>query len=733
MNLSRRLIRRLIHAAFVLGLVGIVLFAHKLRWVRAEAMVVAPGTADEVWYDDDPDAAYHLRRVQLAMTTGSVPVFDRMIAHPEGSPVPWPRFFDWALAVYCEARVGDVGALGFTDAVERSVEKEAARVPPWLGALTVILIGLSTATFMRRVQPRAPSLARGWVLAPAIAGLVAAFAYSTMPIAIWYADAGRIDHHVLIAFLFAGNLAVMAQIFACGRFESDRTTCDVSALDATLGGLVGGVIAGVALLTWLASAIFIAVSGLTFWLAGTALRADRAQNARRAGALYFATAAVVTLVPALTSPWNASQPWSLVNLTAGVPMALFLAALALFLPALWPERIDAAGHLAPRTRLGALIIPPLVGLIGLALLPGFGAGVEEGLAWASRANLFMDVVNESRPLIEVGDGSLWRGLRVDLGWAGIALPLLALWIGCNVSSSFDRTRGGARPEARFHLLLNLIVFGYLAIEQRRFGNSLAVPLSCAVGMLAGLGVARFENGYARSWIGRTLACAGVLLAAALTLGGVQQARDLQATPKETLHDTRAWRAEVIDGLRWMRTNTPSSGPAMLASARHDYGVLSSWSFGHLIEYYAQRPAIATNFGSFVSAHNFVGAARALLARTPNELAKRLAALEASYVVVTPRMANDIASQARMAGFTGPDRAVFFEKTAQGKRYSAAAHETALWRLALDVPGQTPTYPGLERVYASDARESLLGGNQPGPSGPVLSIWRVVEPPPIATD
>ena len=89
-----------------------------------------------------------------------------------------------------------------------------------------------------------------------IAGVLAAFAYSTMPIAIWYADAGRIDHHVFVALLFAANVVVMAQIFACGRFESERTNCDAGALDATLGGLTGGAIAGIALLSWLASALF---------------------------------------------------------------------------------------------------------------------------------------------------------------------------------------------------------------------------------------------------------------------------------------------------------------------------------------------------------------------------------------------------------------------------------------------------------------------------------------------
>lgn len=728
MTLPRGWQRRALHLTFLVGLVAIAWYAVQLRWVRAEASVFELGTPAETWVIDDPDAAYHLRRVQVAMATGDVPGFDRMIAHPVGSAVPWPRFSDWALAMWCEARVGAVSTMGFSEQLEREVEATAARVPPVLGGLTAILVALAAAIYVRRVTPHPSVRSRGWVLAPVVAGLVAAWTYATVPLAIWYSDAGRIDHHVLVALLFAGNLVVMAQVFACGRFESDRTECEASALDATLGGLIGGLLAGLALLTWLASAIFVALCGVTFWLAATAVRADRAENARRAGALYFLTAAIVTLVPALTSSWNQSQPWSLVNLTAGVPMALVVAAGALFLPALLPRREAQPSLLTGGARLIAAVVPPAAALLAFVLLPGFADGIREGLAWAGRGNLFMDVVEESRPLVEVGGGSLWRGLLEDLGWAGLALPVLALWVGCNVSASFDRTRGGARPEARFHLLLNLIVFGYLAMEQRRFGNSLAVPLAAAAGMVAGLGVARFENGYTRKLRGKALAVLGIVLAVGLVFGGVRQARGLEATPDSALHDTRAWRAELTEGLRWMRDNTPSSGSVMIAEARHDYGVLSSWSMGHMIEYYAQRPAIATNFGSFVSEENFVGAARALVARTPAEFMARLAVLDAEYVVVTPRQAAELASQARMAGMTGPERGALFERTSRGKTFSAIAGETALWRLALDTPGAPASYPGLERVYASAARESMFGGNRGGPSGPVLSIWKVTDQP-----
>ena len=202
MSLPRGWQRRALYLTFLVGLVAIAWSAHELRWVRAEASAFEVGTPAETWVIDDPDAAYHLRRVQVAMATGDVPAYDRMIAHPEGSAVPWPRFFDWALALWSEARVGAVGPMGFTETVEREVEATAARVPPVFGALTAILVALAAATYVRRVTPHPAVRSRGWVLAPVVAGLVAAWTYATVPLAIWYGDAGRIDHHVFVALLF---------------------------------------------------------------------------------------------------------------------------------------------------------------------------------------------------------------------------------------------------------------------------------------------------------------------------------------------------------------------------------------------------------------------------------------------------------------------------------------------------------------------------------------------------
>lgn len=682
---------------------------------------------------DDPDGAYHLRRVQVALAAGEVPDVDRFLNHPAGgSAVPWPPLFDGLLAYATRLAQGRPGQLGITPAYEAALEARAVRLPPLLGALTTVAVALAAGALLQRGRPGL-YVRRGFVLAPTVGSLLAATAYATLPIAAWYGDVGRVDHHVAIALLLALHHLAFARIFACGAFESDASGSEVRGLDATFGGITGGFVAGLALLVWLASAVFVVLAGVTFWLAAAGRLPERAEDARRAGALYFLTAALVTLPAALASPWNALQPNSVINLTTGVPLVLGAAAVALWVPGLLAVVAGERGPLASgvdRTAGGralGLAATPVVGLALTLALPGFLTGLREGLAWANRSNLFMDVVDESRPLVEVGAGSLVRGVATDLGQVGLALPLVALGLVLVVRRSMDRDRGRLRPEARFHLLLNLVVFALLALGQRRFGNSLAVPLAIAAGVVPGLALGRLEEGRTGGWWRRGTVGLGLALGVLVLVAGLVQGRALARPHGPTLADTRAWRAELLAGLRWMRGGTPASGPWTLAESEQGYGVLSAWWLGHLIEYHARRPVVATNFGSFVGPEAFPASARALLERDPAAALARLDALGADYVVVTPRVVGDLASQARIAELPPARRQALFTRVDGRKTFSAAARETLAWRLGVTPQdGVAPEVPGLERVYASGRRESIFGGAKAGPAGPVISIWRRVE-------
>src|SRR5262249_52094252 len=128
------------------------------------------------------------------------------------------------------------------------------------------------------------------------------------------------------------------------------------------------------------------------------------------------------------------------------------------------------------------------------------------------------------------------------------------------------------------------------------------------------GASLAAGGGRRLWVAGAVACAALALTGALSVARV---------PAAELDDVRAWRAELVAGLRWMRTHTPSAGPWNAPQAAQDYAVLAPWGLGHLIEYHARRATIATNFGSFTGAGGFRDAAAAFLCSDPGDFLRQV--------------------------------------------------------------------------------------------------------------
>jgi len=662
--------------ALVLGFV--------LRTAMAPGHVLDTPLADGTdFLVDDPDAAYHLRRVELSLANGRVPDFDRFLSHPQGSPVPWPAAFSGALTLTVQRalepdREGRSEIGGFTEA---QIERLLAALPPWIGLGAVLATALAACAFMRG--------AKGRFVAAALAALVLA----TTPIAIWYGASGRIDHHVAIQLLFALQLGAVA--------VAVRSTEPV---DGLTFALVAGVLTGTALVVWLPSALFAGLGGVAFFVAALAATGPLAAARRRAGILFLAATAAVVIVPADSSPWNATQPGSLVNLTMGVPLAL-LAACGPFVALEVAARLGWGRGRAVGAALAALAA-------AVALLPGFAAGVAEGFAWASRGNLFMDVVAESRPLLGRGAPDAMLALS-DLGPVGVLFP--AVWLVLVVREILARRFA---PE-RLLLLASALLWSVQTLGQRRFGDTFAVPLAIATAVLVHDLLGSGRRGAVR---------AGWVAAALVVLAALPGAYAVLSVPPAEHAALLAWRTDVVGGLRWMRTGTPSPGPWNAPDARQDWGVLAHWGMGHMIEYHARRPTVATNFGSFVGQRGFVGAAAALVESDGEQFAERARELGADCVVVRARDVSDLASLARIAEWAPKRRAELFERTPRGKAYSGLAQRTALWRLGvhdLPVGATAPELAGFELIHRSAALETVAGAPpSPGqPVGPRLSVWR----------
>ncbi len=667
--------------AAVLALALIMAGAFSLREAAAPGYQVEdPRTGETTWLVDDPDAAYHLRRVELALVSGRVPGSDRYLNHPTGSAIPWPPFSDAMFALVASALADEAAAgksnseLGGYD--EASIEAVLVHLPPLFGALICLAVFAAIWSLCDR------SSTRTWC------ALFGAFLYACTPIAIWYGGVTRIDHHVVIALLLAIHTAMVTWSLRAKK-----------SVDAMTFAIAAGIVAGMSIASWLAAGIFVGVTGIAYFMRALAADEERAQSGARAAILYFTAAAGITVIPAANSAWNAIQPGSLINLTNGVPRGLF-AAIIPFVVIVFVRRRTSASS-SSRTIAGVVAV--VVFGISLALLPGFLSGAQEGLRWASRENLFMDVVAESRPLDSI------ELLLSKLTPLALLFPLA--WLGLFPSA--------VRSAERAHLVLLAGVLAVMTMGQQRFGNAFAIPFACVCAVAL--------HDVARRFADTVLRKAALVGMAAAALSVLPSARSVFQTTPDEYRDLAEWRGEVVRGLRWMRTNTPSPGPWNAPDHPQDYAVLSSWGLGHMIEYHARRPTITTNFGSFVGERNFVEGAKALIETDPKEFLRRVRELGADYVVVTPRLVSDLNSTMRIAGV---NPATLFQRDPTGvKRYSPAATQSALWKLALhDEPVGSKHVRGTELVWVSERREMTSGLRpQPGlPSGPVLSIYRLTD-------
>lgn len=639
---------------------------------------------------DDPDAAYHLRRVSIALARGAVPEFDRALNHPEGSAVPWPRSFDAALAWWAARRLPPRAEGQLAGRSEADLERLLAALPPWLGALGALAVAWAALQFAR---PGAGALERHGL------ALLAGALYAASPISVWYAGYARVDHHVASALLLA---------LAVGAAQRAAVARELTA--ALVWGSATGFALGCGLLCFLGSAVSVAGILLALYLSALRCPGPEGRPARLAGLLAAACAALVVAPAAQASPWNLYQPGSLINLSLGVPRALVAAVLPFL-------ALELTARLGRGRVFGALLSLAAVAL-AVVLLPGFLAGARAGFAWASRQNQFMDVVEESRPLLAPG----WIGALRDLGAWSLAAPLLV------PALLFMAWRG--RPAAAV-LLPQLVLLGSSTLAQRRFGDACAVPLSIATALVSVAAAQALWQPGRRPRFLALLPVALPLLALGLTLSALIAARP----SAEEVADLRAWRLERLALLQGLRE--PLAAASALDPLAGDRGaVLSSWSLGHLIEYHGQRPTIATNFGSFVGEANFEAHARALLARDGAAFLDALRDLDVLFVALTPRMCGELASLARIAGLDPAERAQFFERGARGKSFGRRAQESALFRLALHdlAPGarllELPDGRALELVARTERAEApdgrRAGPGSPG-SGPVMSLWRVLDP------
>ncbi|MBI3181496.1 MAG: hypothetical protein HYZ28_05080 [Myxococcales bacterium] len=522
----------------------------------------------------DFDCYYHaLRARRIAESYPKVPWRDEQLNHPNGADILWPPLFDQLIAT---------GAVLASDRSLQGVERSAALLPPFLGAATVLLL-----------------LALGGSVLGGRAALPALL-LALLPAHIDYSLLGRADHHVLELLLCS---LVVFGLAAALRSPSGRRRWLVLALS--------GLSAALGFWNWMGSGLYVALPSA--WVAAWHFLAPPGEESaeRAASGLLASTAigaAVLAVSIAFFGPDGALGSTSLSGISSFQVASLAATAAFAGLVLAARRRFPSAG---PASRALHLLLAGLLPLLGLLAVPGIRESVFRALAQLGAGHAAQDDIPELYPLFLSGFDPLADDARRAAGLYGLGLVAMV----AALPAFFAAWR--KRPEERPFLLL-LLVWGSallaLTLVRRRFGLYLTVPMVLWAGLGLREAASVLERRLGGRWARPTVLAAG----AALFLSPVGAG----------LRPITSQRSPAEPGLLQLLTELREARPASGAS-----GVMTAWNFGHPVLYFANKPVVASNFGSEGGQGSMEDAAKFWFAEDSSAAEELLARRQAGFVLL----------------------------------------------------------------------------------------------------
>lgn len=494
---------------------------------------------------DQADGYYHLRRVFLLLAQGPAgATVDRYMAFPDGAECPWPPLYDGLAAAIA-------WFAGLGDPAPQAVEGAVAFLPPLFGAFTVVPVYL----FCRRLA----GIAAGRVAAAFLVAAPFHFAYSTI---------GSGDHHAADVFWFSSVLVLL-----------------LSAIESEAGGArdrraaVAGLAFGSSILVWQGSVLYaVPLVGAATLLLFTG---PGAESPARPTAIFLGTAAAVAA--AGRAAWGG----------ATAPSTFDFGAFSWFQPAFllgglaWILTADRARATLLRLegRRRWVILLPIAALAG-CLAPAFTGNLAAATDFILVRDPWLAAIAEFKPpftreafLPPDSPGAL----KAALGLAATLLPM----VGAPLLFAARRRRGLPCGGAALLACCSLSL-GALALLQARWENVHSVNVAVAAGLAFAWIRGEKAGGKDR---GRTAIALATLLPFAVPSA---------LAVRDGLPGSRPSTAAAFDAtMSWVRANTPRTSGLAGGEPSPEYSVLAPWDLGHLVQYRAERPTVANNFGWFL--------------------------------------------------------------------------------------------------------------------------------------
>jgi dolichyl-diphosphooligosaccharide--protein glycosyltransferase len=276
--------------------------------------------------------------------------------------------------------------------------------------------------------------------------------------------------------------------------------------------------------------------------------------------------------------------------------------------------------------LGAVVLA-----ISALIIPELLQGAADAWQWFAKEEDFQRSVNESAPLFSSGR-NFARVAILRLSCFVFVFPIAAGLL------AWSSRRKSAAATAYMILGWAVALFA-MTLVQKRFFNSSSVALALVMGWAACQLYAAIKTSWCESQARKraafalvTMLCVGLLLP---TLGAYQRAVSNHwywfKGESIRLHIVHARQRAAIEAARWLREETPPTSGWFDSKITPEYGVLSPWEIGHIIEYEARRPTVADSFGDDLGAENFAAARRYYSSREKKAV-KLLKRLRVRYVI-----------------------------------------------------------------------------------------------------
>lgn len=502
-------------------------------------------TSSGVRFRSDTDPYYHALRAQRTVTHWpELPWTDAGMNFPYGARIPWPPLFDATIA-----------------AVSRvfGAASEASEVVAKVAAGLAVVIGVALLPLVAFLGQR---LLGGGLW------LDAALLVALLPANIRFGAVGAADQH-------GAEL-----LFSCGIFFAFVSSWGAPAKSRwheRLRFVALAILVAAAFWNWLGSALYllllVGVTGLWNVIAPNGDAAAR----RMACTLFVAglVAAVLLAVSiALCAPPGSLAGGGLNGLT-GLHVAM-CAVTGIFggILSLLPRR--AGG---PPRRFIEVAAAAAIALAPALVIAPLHAGIAHGLEAVSRGNAWYGSILEYRPLLLSGVRSLGRDVKAVLDAFGLGLFVMPLAL--PAFRQRWKSDGPGRPRLCF-LFVWGVAFFVLTLYELRFQLYLTVPLALWVALaLRDLGERAAARWPSKAFAGLAVRGAGILLVTVPALPFVLRGNYAIQQP--------GFETDLFPELQWLR-KMPGTDPSRPA-------VMGEWAIGHAIQYFADKPAIVTPFGT----------------------------------------------------------------------------------------------------------------------------------------